>query len=473
MTSRFQPALRRLANRRLNRAVLPALCACLLALPGTAAAAFDWQIEHTGSVNDLLEVEAFHTYVTNTGTTTETVAVNMVKDLPGDWVASLCEDVLCYPPFLLDIELVIAPGATTELIIDMTPVTVQGQGSATITLTSGLNPAQTQSAVFAVVSSGHDVLFVSGIGAGAAEALVTDSITAAGRTHATWNLATMGKATGAEYTRFPTVIWAAGPYLTGMDTTDRDNLSAFVSGGGNLLLSGQNLAFASCEPTSPFYDAAAVAWFQNTLGVGYAANTGSTDYVLANAEDAVFGSTPLAINGGSGSNDNNSPDVITAFGAGFSGLQYSGGGTAEVRSVFGAGRTMFAAFGIEGIATAGERNYFMERALAFFAGDALAVGDQVQRVFASAPEAWPNPFNPRTSIRFTVGGDRAVPANVAVYDTRGRLVNRLYSGELGPGPQELVWNGQDEAGRTLATGVYLAAVRVADEYRTVKLTLIK
>lgn len=77
----------------------------------------------------------------------------------------------------------------------------------------------------------------------------------------------------------------------------------------------------------------------------------------------------------------------------------------------------------------------------------------------------PNPFNPRTEIRFelSTGG----PVLVDVYDLGGRRVRRLVDGEIRPaGRHQVTWNGADEAGRAQSSGVYL--YQVTAEGRTLR-----
>ncbi|MBK7701906.1 MAG: choice-of-anchor D domain-containing protein [bacterium] len=65
----------------------------------------------------------------------------------------------------------------------------------------------------------------------------------------------------------------------------------------------------------------------------------------------------------------------------------------------------------------------------------------------------PNPFNPNTRLQFNLlqGGD----TEVVIYDSRGVLVQRLRAGRLPAGPASLDWNGTDQRGRQVASGVYL------------------
>ena len=83
----------------------------------------------------------------------------------------------------------------------------------------------------------------------------------------------------------------------------------------------------------------------------------------------------------------------------------------------------------------------------------------------------PNPFNPRAKVAFDV--PRSGHVGVSVHDMRGRVVRRLVSGDLEAGRHEVIWNGRDDAGSPVATGVYL--VRVSDGTRnaTAKLMLAK
>ncbi len=86
---------------------------------------------------------------------------------------------------------------------------------------------------------------------------------------------------------------------------------------------------------------------------------------------------------------------------------------------------------------------------------------------------FPNPFNPVTTIRLYVapGADRRL--DVGVYDLRGRRVRQLFTGAAETGWRELSWDGSDDAGRRLASGVYFVRARQADRTQTFKMSLVK
>jgi subtilisin family serine protease len=81
-------------------------------------------------------------------------------------------------------------------------------------------------------------------------------------------------------------------------------------------------------------------------------------------------------------------------------------------------------------------------------------------VALGAPElvASPNPFNPKTAIRFTL--PVAGQVNLSLYSADGRRIATLREGMLAAGSHEAVWMGKDAAGRAVPSGVYFARLSV-------------
>jgi hypothetical protein len=65
---------------------------------------------------------------------------------------------------------------------------------------------------------------------------------------------------------------------------------------------------------------------------------------------------------------------------------------------------------------------------------------------------YPNPIGPSTRIDFSLAA--AGHALVQVYDAEGRLVRVLLDEELTPGDHSVVWDGRNDAGRSVASGTY-------------------
>jgi hypothetical protein len=96
------------------------------------------------------------------------------------------------------------------------------------------------------------------------------------------------------------------------------------------------------------------------------------------------------------------------------------------------------------------------------------------KVLALLPN-YPNPFNPSTTISFEVPTNSAMKQHVtlAVYDMRGRLVRILVSSGIDPGNHKVTWNGKDESGNLVSSGIYLYQLKAGGGTVTRKMTVLK
>ncbi len=85
--------------------------------------------------------------------------------------------------------------------------------------------------------------------------------------------------------------------------------------------------------------------------------------------------------------------------------------------------------------------------------------------------AAPNPFNPRTSIRWEQARGAAVA--VDLFDLRGRRVRTLLRSHTGAGRHRVTWDGTDDQGRTVASGTYLVRLRIGTRQLTGRVTLVR
>ena len=99
-------------------------------------------------------------------------------------------------------------------------------------------------------------------------------------------------------------------------------------------------------------------------------------------------------------------------------------------------------------------------------GDGFTVGFP-----AELAQNHPNPFNPVTEIKFSL--EQSGPVTLSVFDAQGRLVRELSSGNYAAGEHRVTWNGQDEQGRVVASGVYLYRLEAAGEQLSRRMLLIK
>ncbi len=83
----------------------------------------------------------------------------------------------------------------------------------------------------------------------------------------------------------------------------------------------------------------------------------------------------------------------------------------------------------------------------------------------------PNPFGARTTIQYMVAAES--PVALTVFNVNGERVRSLVQETQGPGIYTANWNGKDDAGRTVAAGVYFCRVRIADYESVKKMMMIK
>ncbi len=84
---------------------------------------------------------------------------------------------------------------------------------------------------------------------------------------------------------------------------------------------------------------------------------------------------------------------------------------------------------------------------------------------------YPNPFNPETLIRFYLPDRKNV--RLSIYDVSGRLIQTLVDGELPAGEQTLLWNGHNEHGRPVASGIYFYELRLGNKVERKRMTLVR
>ena len=66
---------------------------------------------------------------------------------------------------------------------------------------------------------------------------------------------------------------------------------------------------------------------------------------------------------------------------------------------------------------------------------------------------YPNPFNPNTVIKFSV--PVASEVSITIYNLLGQKVNTLINSEVTPGSYNVEWNGTDNSGMKVSSGIYL------------------
>ena len=121
----------------------------------------------------------------------------------------------------------------------------------------------------------------------------------------------------------------------------------------------------------------------------------------------------------------------------------------------------------------GDLNSFPDR-YADWLASGLGTDNEVSQITPSVftlAQNYPNPFNPSTSINFTL--DRNADINLSIYNMLGQKVRTLAEGSKNAGSHTLQWNGLDDAGQSVSTGIYLYKLTSGSKSITKKMAFMK
>ncbi|RKZ17605.1 hypothetical protein DRQ53_02905, partial [bacterium] len=113
---------------------------------------------------------------------------------------------------------------------------------------------------------------------------------------------------------------------------------------------------------------------------------------------------------------------------------------------------------------------FVRESGVFRSGEPVAAPPDSPAAFRLT-QNFPNPFNPRTTIRFEV--PRAATVELAVFDVRGRRVTTLHRGPIEAGYHTELWEGRDSSGREVSSGLYFARLSGPGITQTRKMMLAR
>jgi len=105
-------------------------------------------------------------------------------------------------------------------------------------------------------------------------------------------------------------------------------------------------------------------------------------------------------------------------------------------------------------------------------GNPVAVADEQIRDRVVLKGNFPNPFNPRTTIRYDL--PQAMWVSLRIHDVQGRLVRTLVETvQAGPAQYSAVWNGTNDQGRIVASGVYFYVLETPEGRTSRRMILLK
>jgi hypothetical protein len=298
-----------------------------------------------------------------------------------------------------------------------------------------------------------------------------DNLDSLGVTHVLWEVQQQGLPPFGIMGQFGTrtIIWFSGDNVTNtVSPEEQDSLIAFLDGGGNLFLTGQNIA----------EEVGGSTLLANYVHADFVSNTNAS-ILLGIAGDTIGGGLNVYIVGGD-PNNQISQEILSPLGSADSVFRYLSGGPGAVRYEGGTYKTVLFGFGFEAINSTGtfaSRKEVLARVLDWF-GIETGIGEEApgKAMMRPALSVCPNPFSKKVVFKLESETEnrRNGAAEIKIYDITGRLVRR-FSLEPSHSHQgtEVVWDGTDRDGRRLPTGVYYLKVNLGDQNLTEKILHIR
>ena len=84
---------------------------------------------------------------------------------------------------------------------------------------------------------------------------------------------------------------------------------------------------------------------------------------------------------------------------------------------------------------------------------------------------YPNPFNSNTCIKYSLNVSEKI--ELAIYNLLGREVKTLVKKHQSSGEYEITWDGTDDSGKEVSSGIYLAVLKSSDFGQFIKISLIR
>ena len=104
-------------------------------------------------------------------------------------------------------------------------------------------------------------------------------------------------------------------------------------------------------------------------------------------------------------------------------------------------------------------------------GEQVSIIDETLPITYNLYNAYPNPFNPVTTLHYDLPEDAMV--NITIYDMMGRKVKTLVNGSQTAGYKSIQWNATNDKNRPVSAGLYLYTIQAGDHSQTKKMVLLK
>lgn len=299
----------------------------------------------------------------------------------------------------------------------------------------------------------------------------TTALDSIGEFYRYWDYKTQGTLDSQRLEDYEIVIWFTGSAVPTLIIEDQENLKDFLDGGGNLLISSQDLGDLALSPASRDF-------YHNYLHADFIGNyTSEYNYIFGIKGDPISHELRFIYNTPFGAQNQTNPDIIAPRNGASPVFVYPQNQQVAGIRYSGKHKLVYLAFGFEALADfnldgPGARANLMRRILDWLrspSGVEFAQANDLTKYVLE--QNYPNPFNSQTTIKYHLPtGGRIV---LRIYNLMGQEVRTLVNGKEGPGTFTTSWNGKDARGRDVPSGVYIYRMVAGGFTQSRKLILMR
>ncbi len=284
-----------------------------------------------------------------------------------------------------------------------------------------------------------------------------------------WDIS-LAKLTPEIASEFDNLIWSVNKVPPLFDSQDKTTISQFLdSGNKNLFLSGLDVVSDIGFSESLNYD---LNFVNNYLHANFVEFSPELQE-LSGIVGTIMEGLTLNLAGGDGSNNPGYLTGIEPFGASSVSLfSFPYNYKAAVSAQHGTSKVVFFAFDYDSINNASSRLSVMQKIMEYF-NVLVDVNDPNTPMLSKSQlnTIYPNPFNPVTTISYTVA--KAGETELSVYNIKGQKVKTLLSQNSTAGNYKVTWKGETDAGKQVSSGVYFVKMHTVDSQSMKKIVLMK
>ncbi len=414
-------------------------------------------------ISDNSTPSVFDAVIKNIGVMTDKYTINCSLNAPTGWTGEFTT-TNGTSTFGTEDSIEIAAGDSAVIQVSVNPQSIDGFGKTVIEFASQNNPGLSGTVTLnTVTSTGNNVLVINA-GDRQFESYVTNSLdNIYTGTYGAVSRSALEPAS-VSLSNFDIVIWQGSNSMRAFYPDEVAKLQNYLDGGGNLLITGQDIGSDIFETSgqSQF----AQDFYHNYFHTNYAANSSTLFFIKGVANDVISNGLQFIANDiYPRSLDKITPRDTNAVGF----LTYfNGPDIAGVRAKADNYRVIYMSSGLEQITDQPIRDTIAVRSLRWLSENVVVGVDEENNLpfqFALA-QNYPNPFNPSTKISFSIPEKSFT--TLKIYDILGNEVANLFSEEKLAGNYEVQFDASK-----LSSGVYLYKLQSNSLVQTRKMILLK